>query len=179
MVFVFARSKVGTKRKIFDGFSLLGHVGAIWRERFCSLPDSISRWQWALMIPASRRELSGHNGDTTARVCGQEGWNRRDWGQAPIKIRGICRALASQLPTPWNHRCESTWSLRFHRPYVASFLSLSLSLCPRASSPHARCMHYARSRVDILGDNSILQLPGNENQLGNQSKEFLFSSGRD
>lgn len=27
-------------------------------------------------------------------------------------------------------------------------------------------MHYARSRVDILGDNSILQLPGNENQLG-------------
>lgn len=85
-------------------------------------------------------------------------------GRPLIKIRHICRALASQ-PTIANppDLCDST---DHTLPLNRFLLCLSLSLSVR------RCMRYAR--VDFRDDVSYRLATIN---LGNRSKEFLFFIG--
>lgn len=72
-------------------------------------------------------------GDNDSQIVRTQQWTRRrpgglkskGSGSLPVKIRGICRFLASSNPVkPLSIHLTSA---RIHRPYVASLLSLSLS----------------------------------------------------
>lgn len=118
-------------------------------------------------------------GDNDSQIVRAQQWTRRrpgglkSKGPLPVKIRGICRFLASSNPVkPLSIHLTSA---RIHRPYVASLLSLSLSL--RQLSLRGRIhAHYAVTRVHIRGDILPITERGVGRQLGNQSEEFLFSS---